>query len=242
VPEHEHAHPDVAGYVLGVLEPEEAAAFENHLAGCTVCRDELAELSSLGELIGQATPPVEVPADLEERTFAAIARADADVEPAVPARRRRRTFDLPRKAVAVAAAVVLFGVGLAVVRDATRPESAVAQVIELETPGGGPAHAVARVRTTPTGGVIEMEVEGLTPPPPGFFLECWLVSAQGDTIERPNRVSVGTFTVDDAGRARVRWDFTTDTAKFPRMGVTLEPDDGNPVHTTQRVLAAKSLL
>ena len=46
-----------------------------------------------------------------------------------------------------------------------------------------------------------------------------------------------TFTVDGNGRATVRWDFTADVVKFPRMGITVEPDDGNPVHTTQRVLA-----
>ncbi len=128
------------------------------------------------------------------------------------------------------------GFGSVIVRETTRPTPAAAQVIELTAPGGGSGRAVAHIRATDTGGVIEMEVEGLTPPPPGSFFECWLVAADGDSVDRPRRISVGTFSVDENGRAKVRWDFEADVAKFPRMGVTLEPDDGNPVHTTQRVL------
>lgn len=220
-------HTDLGGYVLGVLEAEEAAAFEAHLAGCQECRRDLEELGSVPAFLEQAAPAVDVPPGLRERTFAAI---DAAATP------RRRTVEL-RKVVAAAAAVLLIGFGTAVVRESTRPAPAVAQVVELTAPAGGTARAVATVRPTETGGVIEMEIEGLASPPAGSFFECWLVAAEGDSVDRPNRVSVGTFTVDGDGRATVRWDFTADVAKFPRMGVTVEPDDGNPVHTTQRVLA-----
>ena len=220
-------HTDLGGYVLGVLEPEEAAAFQAHLAGCRECQRDLEELGSVPAFLEQAAPAVDVPPGLRERTFAAIEGA---------ARPRRRTVEL-RKVVAAAAAVLLIGFGTAVVRETTRPAPAAAQVVELTAPAGGTARAVATVRATETGGVIEMEVQGLAPPPAGSFFECWLVAAEGDSVDRPNRVSVGTFTVDGNGRATVRWDFTADVAKFPRMGITVEPDDGNPVHTTQRVLA-----
>jgi anti-sigma-K factor RskA len=222
-------HTDLGGYVLGVLEPGEAAAFEAHLAGCPECQRDLEELGSLPAFLERAAPAVDVPPELRARTFAAIEDA-ARLGP------RRRTVEL-RKVVAAVAAVLLVGFGTAVVRETTRPALAVAQVIELTAPAGGTARATATVRATSTGGVIEMEVDGLEPPPPGSFFECWLVAAEGDSVDRPNRVSVGTFTVDADGRASVRWDFTADVAKFPRMGITVEPDDGNPVHTTQRVLA-----
>jgi anti-sigma-K factor RskA len=221
-------HTDLGGYVLGVLEPDEVAAFEVHLAGCTDCQRDLEELGSVPAFLAQAAPAVDVPPGLRERTFAAIESAATTP--------RRRTVEL-RKVVAAAAAVLLIGFGTAVVRGATEPAPAGAQVVELTAPAGGTGRAVATVRATETGGVIEMEVEGLVPPPAGSFLECWLVAAEGDSIDRPNRVSVGTFTVDSNGRATVRWDFTADITKFPRMGITVEPEDGNPVHTTQRVLA-----
>jgi anti-sigma-K factor RskA len=223
-------HTDLGGYILGVLEPDEAAAFEAHLAGCETCRRDVEELAGVPALLDRAAPAVDVPAGLRERTFAAI-----EAEAAVP-RRGRRTVEL-RTLVAAAAAVLLIGFGAAVVREATGPAPAAAQVVELTAPGGGIARATATVRATDTGGVIEMEVEGLAPPPAGSYFECWLVAGAGDSIDRPNRVSVGTFTVDEDGRATVRWDFTADIAKFPRMGITVEPPDGNPVHTTQRVLA-----
>lgn len=242
----ESAHADLGGYVLGLLEADELVAFEAHLAGCAACRDEIAELSGLAELLDQAAPPVDVPSHLEDRTFAAIERAAEDDGVAVipvadGARRRRRTVEL-RKVLAVAASIVVLGAGVAVVRTATAPEPAAAEVIELEAPAGHTGSAVARVHATSTGGTIQMEVKGLPQPPAGSFYECWLVAAGGDTPANPNRVSVGTFTVDADGRADVRWDFRADTAKFPRMGVTLEPADGNPAHTTDRVLAAKKLL
>ena len=220
-------HTDLGGYVLGVLEPEEAAAFEAHLAGCRECQRDLEELGSVPAFLEQAAPAVDVPSGLRERTFASIEEA------AMPP---RRTVEL-RKVVAAAAAVLVIGFGTAVVREATRPAPAAAQVVELTAPAGGTARAVATVRATETGGVIEMEVQGLAPPPAGSFFECWLVAAEGDSVDRPNRVSVGTFTVNGNGRATVRWDFTADVARFPRMGITVEPDDGNPVHTTERVLA-----
>jgi anti-sigma-K factor RskA len=247
-------HIDLGGYVLGVLQPDETAAFEAHLASCAQCRQELGELTGLPSLLEQAAPAAEPPPHLMDRTFAAIERAaeddgedrkghvDGDVVPLRAQRRpedqrrhRRRTVEL-RKVLAVAAAVLAVGFGSVIVRETTRPTPAAAQVIELTAPGGGSARAVARIRPTETGGVIEMEVEGLTPPPPGSFFECWLVAAEGDSPDRPRRISVGTFTVGEDGRAKVSWDFEADVAKFPRMGVTLEPDDGNPVHTTQRVL------
>jgi len=248
MPDNDAVHADVAGYVLGVLESNEVEAFEAHLAGCDACRNEVTELSGLGELLAQAAPPVEVPAHLEDRTFAAIERAaeedEAAPRPAAvvrPRERRHRTIEL-RKVLAVAASIVVLGAGIAVVRTATEPKAAVAEVVELEAPAGRSGSAVARIQKTPTGGTIEMEVSGLPQPPPGSFYECWLVAAQGDSPDRPNRISVGTFTVDADGHAQVRWDFRADTAKFPRMGVTLEPGDGNPAQTTDRVLAAKRLI
>lgn len=152
-----------------------------------------------------------------------------------------RTIEL-RTVLAVAAVIVLLGAGAAVIREVTQPRPAVAQVIELEAPPGRAGRAVARVQMTDGAGVIEIEIEDLPPAPPGFFFECWLVSPEGDTVERPNRVSVGTFGVDEGGRARVRWYFRADIRRFARMAVTPEPDDGDPVHTAERELGAKRLL
>lgn len=46
-------HHDVAGYVLGVLDPREAARFEDHLAECDVCAAELESLLPVAALMSQ---------------------------------------------------------------------------------------------------------------------------------------------------------------------------------------------
>ncbi|MFE5259203.1 anti-sigma factor [Streptomyces coelicoflavus] len=53
-------HLDVGAYVLHALPPDEAAAFENHLATCAACRREVEELSGVAVRLGAAearTPP-----------------------------------------------------------------------------------------------------------------------------------------------------------------------------------------
>jgi anti-sigma factor ChrR (cupin superfamily) len=57
----------LGAYVLGALEPDEAAAVEAHLASCERCRDELAELSPLPSLLSLVT--------LEHASAAAIGSA-----------------------------------------------------------------------------------------------------------------------------------------------------------------------
>ncbi|MGX1274315.1 anti-sigma factor [Streptomyces phaeoluteigriseus] len=69
----EEAHLAVGAYLLHALPPDEAAAFERHLAGCAACRREVAELGeAVGELAGSRTAAL--PPGLRERVFAEIAR------------------------------------------------------------------------------------------------------------------------------------------------------------------------
>ena len=55
-------HTDVGAYALGLLEPRDRQAFEEHLAGCPACAAELAELSGMKTLLSDLGP-VEAPAD-----------------------------------------------------------------------------------------------------------------------------------------------------------------------------------
>ena len=82
-----------------------------------------------------------------------------------------------------------------------------------------------------------MVVEDLPPAPSGFFYECWFVG-EGDTLEQPNRVSVGTFDVQEEGATHIRMTSAADASRFPKMGVTLEPRDGNPARTGEKVLVS----
>ena len=221
-----HPHPDLAGYVLGALDPGETAAFEQHLAGCDACRAEVDDLQGLPELMDRAAPPIEVPPGLRERTFAAV-------EQAAGARRRAPLLRL----VAVAAALVVALLGGVVVSQLGGGGRGEVIELALAAQPGRTGRATAELRRVDDGVAIDMEVSGMAPNPPGSVYECWFVG-QGDTLEQPNRVSAGTFTIGASGRASLRMHSAADLRRFPVMGVTLETDGGRPERTGEKILVS----
>jgi len=222
-----HPHPDLAGYVLGALDPGETAAFEQHLAGCDACQAEVDDLQGLPELMDRAAPPIEVPPGLRERTFAAVERA------AAPSRRRGPLLRLA----AVAAALVVALLGGVVVSQLGGGGRGEVIELALAAQPGRTGRATAELRRVDDGVAIDMEVSGLAPNPPGSVYECWFVGP-GDTLEQPNRVSAGTFTIGAGGRASLRMHSAADLRRFPVMGVTLETDGGRPERTGEKILVS----
>jgi anti-sigma-K factor RskA len=233
MPEHvaPQPHPDLGGYVLGALEPAERAAFEEHLAGCEACQREVAELRGLPELLERAAPAVEVPGDLRDRTFAAVERA------AAAERRSRWSRRWALVAVASVLLVLLVAGGLVLSQAGPFADRGRVIVYTLAAPAGGPARATAKVREVGDGLAVTMEVSGLAPNPPGSVYECWYVGP-GDSLERPNRVSAGTFIVGADGRASLEMHSAADLRRYPIMGVTLERDHGDPRRTGDKVLVS----
>jgi anti-sigma-K factor RskA len=234
MPDQQTPHDAVAGYVLGALDPGELADFEAHLADCDACRAQVAEWEGLSRLLDDAAPPFDVPGDLRERTLAAVEdAATAPVDFRGPRARRNLRTARSMALAGVAAGVVGLVLGLSL----ASPEPAGATV-ELVSPTGGPAAGTARVRTTATGRVVDLRLHAMPASPRGTFYECWFVGAN-DAIEHPNRVSVGTFTVGRDGMAHVHMTASAAASRYPTMGVTLEPDDGNPARTGDKVLVTK---
>ena len=149
------------------------------------------------------------------------------------AKRGRRRPPLLLLAAAVAAVIGLV-VGIVTSGGGSSTPSAV--TIRLVSVSGGPAHGTAQVRPTPGGLTIDMTVEDLAPSPPGTFYTCWLVGP-GDSLRHPNRVSVGSFVVQGSSPVHVHWTTAADPHRFPQLGVTLEPANGNPSHQGPKVLA-----
>jgi anti-sigma factor RsiW len=52
----EHDHAELAAYVLGALEPDEAELFEAHLATCSDCAHEVSEFSELRDQLDDVPP------------------------------------------------------------------------------------------------------------------------------------------------------------------------------------------
>jgi anti-sigma-K factor RskA len=234
-------HVEVAAHLLGKLEAEEAERFEAHLEGCNDCRRHLEELGGLPALLDQAAPATPVPYGLRARTLTAVreraAETGATAETSVaeaPTPVRRLWWRQRWLAVAVAAALV---VALAIPGALLLLGGDGGEVtrLTLVAAEGGKGRGQVTITRTPAGRSFDVRIEGLDSPPAGSLYELWAVSPQ-DTLERPQRVSLGTFTVA-ADRSAHLTAFTAAPAdRFPVVGVTLEPVDGNPARTGPRVL------
>jgi anti-sigma-K factor RskA len=102
-------HELTAGYALGALDPQERRAYEEHLAGCESCREELAAFAQVTEALAVAAAGPAPPLALRERILESV-RAEPHVVIPLEPQRRRTTPVLA--AVAAVAAVLAIGAGL----------------------------------------------------------------------------------------------------------------------------------
>ena len=68
-------HHDAAGWALGALDPDDAAAFEVHLATLHECQSAVAEFESMARALRSPAPAVEPPPDLEAKVLASVQHA-----------------------------------------------------------------------------------------------------------------------------------------------------------------------
>lgn len=92
---HEHRRDELAAYLLGALEPGEAAELERHLAGCDECRTELEWLRPAVQLLPESVQRVEPPRELRGRLMEQV-RSEAVQEAEGVARSPRRERGLLR--------------------------------------------------------------------------------------------------------------------------------------------------
>jgi hypothetical protein len=71
----ELAHPEAFDFVFGNLPQARRAEFSRHLGGCRHCQGVVEKYSDIGRIISSLPPHVEPPADLEDRTVAAMIAA-----------------------------------------------------------------------------------------------------------------------------------------------------------------------
>lgn len=100
-------HELTAAYALDALEPRDARAYEEHLAHCARCREELGSFAEATTALAYAVDAPAPPAELRERILAR-ARAERG-ENVVPLRPR---WALPVATVAAVAACAAVGLGI----------------------------------------------------------------------------------------------------------------------------------
>jgi anti-sigma-K factor RskA len=215
-PDPELAHPEAAGWVLGVLDADDADRFAGHLESCPDCRAAVAELGPAARLLQTAAPAEAPPSALEAATLAGVARA------AAAARRgdrhsRWRSWNV--RMLALAAAVALIAAVTGTVLALTGPAHTETYNVALRSASGSAASGQAVVRQTGSGWSIQLTVSHLTDLGSGQVYECWWVGP-GNRPGHPVSLPAGSFTVGSSGTATVQMGSGADPDTFPTMEIT----------------------
>ncbi len=221
-------------YALGVLDREEQAGFEAHLAGCAGCRAEVQAFREVAGLLAHGAPAAAPPAGLRERVL-------AEARQVRPIGRR----GLPGPWLAAAAAlVVALGAGAGAWRTARRAaalereiaarDSMLAallgpevHVVSLASTGRAPS---ARVFWNQRQASFVVTAFDLPAAPAGRTYQLWAI-AKGSAP-----LSMGTFNTDARGRAVVMLPADSAITRLGTIdlcGLTEEPAGGSPQPTEQ---------
>ncbi len=238
--QHAVEHPDTAGYVLGALDSDDLAAFEEHLATCEQCRAEVDEFSPVAESLSLAAPAAEPPDDLLFKTLAAVQYAamaesrpavEPELAPPKPATAARATRwwhfhwsnPLMTAVTALGAAAVTAAAFIGVqLSQITAP--AVLASFNLSANPGFTGSATATVRHYSGGYDIALTTKDLPPLKHGEFYECWY-AGDNNRPGKPELITAGTFNTS-SGTYHM-WS-AADPTHFKVMQITIEqPGDAS---------------
>lgn len=203
---------DLAAYMLGALDRQEAETLERHLEGCERCREEMRWLEPAVHSLPESVKRHEPPKQLRQSLMAEV-RADAPA--AEPSRARsRRWFLKPAVGFAVLALLVAGVVGYEVGKD--------------DSDGGEAASTVVRqidgmtVKMVQEGETGTLQLSGVPQIPSDKVLEAW-VEREGEVEAVP-----ALFVPDRHGQAETR---IADMTGVETVMVTEEPQGGSEAPT-----------
>ena len=231
---HEHYEDELAAYMLGSLESDEAAAFQEHLATCGRCQARERWLHASIEVLPSSVEQVEPPPALRERLMEVV-REEAGVPPEAarprPSAARTRglrawrgSFSL-RPAAALARVVLLLAAGIGGYAIGT-DESGTTTTIPASGTAAAPQTTGTIVRA---GDVGVLRVSNL-PQRRGRVYEVWLVKGG-----KPRPSALFQVSNDGTGAAGIPNGLDAST----QVMVTSEPAGGSPQPTTQPLLSAR---
>jgi anti-sigma-K factor RskA len=210
-------HDLTAAYALDALEPEEAREYEQHLAGCERCREELASLQATAGALAYAAPPARPPEALRGRILEA---AHAERPKVVPLRRR----DWTRPLAAVAAVAACAVIGLSAWNVSLHNRLGRAQEALRGVPLTG-----ARGSVVVSGRSGALVLTDLAAAPAGKTYEAWV-------IENGRASSAGTF---PGGSGTIVFRLTRALPAGAVVAVTVEPAGGVAQPTQKPVITSR---
>jgi anti-sigma-K factor RskA len=192
---HERRRDELAAYLLGALEPGEAAELERHLAGCEECRTELEWLRPAVQLLPESVERVEAPPQLRGRLMEQV-RSEAESAPAARSTRRWGIGGWSLRPLAGLAALVLVVAAVAAyaIGSGDSGGANTTTVVAGHSPG-----VVAEV--VRDGGSGTLHLANLHQLPNSKVLQAWVerdgrvVSAK--TLFVPNQDGTASATIDD---------------------------------------------
>ena len=169
----DNPHELSALYALDVLDDEERARYEEHLAGCERCQGDLRGLrdaAGIGFVAARPSPP----AALRERVLERV-RAEPTNVTTIPSRRSSFALSLAAAvAVAATAAAVALGVWAATLHHSLSHEQAAVSVLGDPHARRVPVQGVAGSLVVAPSGKAALAVD-LPAPPAGKTYEAWVI-------------------------------------------------------------------
>jgi anti-sigma-K factor RskA len=212
--EREGVHELAAGYALGALDEDDRRAFDEHLAGCQTCREELASLQDAAAALALAEEGPEPPPALRGRLLDAVHEEAVRVVPIGRSRPR-----VPSAVALAAAASLALGLGLWATLGPGGSRAREPQTLALS----GMAGTLAVSRT----GHATLTVNRLVPAPAGKTYEVWV-------IRKGKAEPAGLFV---GGGRNVSVELQKTVPKGSTVAVTLERAGGVPKPTGNPLLA-----
>lgn len=218
--DHNRWSEDLAAYLLGALEADEATALERHLEGCERCREEMRWLEPALQTLPEAVERQEPPPQLRETLMAEVREDVREAQARRAASRPARRWLLkPAMGLAVVALLVAAVVGYEVGKDGSG-EGGNASTLERQIDG----LAVKMVQEGESG---TLHLSGLHQLPSDKVLEAW-VEREGEVEAVP-----ALFVPDRDGQAETR---IADMNGVDVVMVTEEPQGGSEAPTGEPIM------
>lgn len=246
-------------YVLGAADPDERARFEAEIAGCPELAEEWKTFAEMTDAMLLSVPQLEAPARLHDAILRATAPASKAARLGFWERVAQQFFGPQTRLAGALAAISLLILVVSNLlwlnaNNALRQERdqlAAQNTFEnglLRELGMGALQRVDLVSET-----VESAAAGLgwVPVPDGerwvawFTVQNFPVLKPGKTYqlwlvrEEENPISVGIFTVDEAGSGALVFEITEPIGSFDNVGVTEEPAGGSPAPTGAPVVVGE---